>query len=253
VKGKYMYPKIFGQKQLSGIKGKQIIRNVFWLIFIDLILRKLLELMAYIYHRSIKPTFRLNSRIYNYWFNKYNKTYANERSVEIALGLTEISQHNHESILELGCVLPHYTKCNWRVIDKFEIGKGIINEDILQYKSDKKFDLIICLSTLEHIGIDDSVVNPKLSVQALDKLKSLLSSSGKLLITVPAGYNSFLDDYLIHDQSGLTECLAMKRLTPWNTWKQVPVKRLLSCKYGWPYNNANGLIVGILDNALRTV
>lgn len=49
------------------------------------------------------------------------------------------------------------------------------------------FDVVICLSTLEHIGIDvyENNSEPNLDIQAIDIIRKLLKPGGKLLLTTP--------------------------------------------------------------------
>ena len=49
-----------------------------------------------------------------------------------------------------------YYKFEHDIVDKYEKKKGIINQDIVDYKPDKKYDLIISISTLEHVGWDET-------------------------------------------------------------------------------------------------
>lgn len=174
--------------------------------------------------------------------NTYNQAYANERIIEIPLALSHIKKT--KQILEVGRVLTHYTTQTWNVVDKFEVGSDVINQDILDFHPKSRFDQIISISTVEHIGVDDTTNNPLLGVKAIEKMKTLLTKHGNLLITIPIGYNQSLDKYLFSHPTLFTTAYGMKRITPWNTWKQVPLEEIQNSRYGWPFNNANGLFVG---------
>ena len=45
-------------------------------------------------------------------------------------------------------MLSYYFQVSHDILDKYEIVEGIINEDVVDYKSSKKYDLIISVLTL---------------------------------------------------------------------------------------------------------
>jgi hypothetical protein len=188
-----------------------------------------------------KNSFIFNNLSYENELSKYNESLINERAVEIPIGLKFLIKG--KNCLELGCVLPHYITQKWTVVDKFEKMPSVINQDILSFFPKRKYDQIISISTLEHIGIDDSVSNKKLGIKAIEKLKMLLKKDGEMLITIPIGYNPILDKAFIK-KGTFDQVYAMKRVSIWNTWKQVPPKQVINAKYGWPYNNANAILIG---------
>jgi hypothetical protein len=188
-----------------------------------------------------KSSFIFNSCLYQYHQSNYNETLINEKAVEVPIALEFFKKRRNS--LELGCVLPHYVKQNWIVIDKFEKLPGVINQDILNYSPKKKINQIVSISTLEHIGVDDSVTNKKLGIIAIEKLKTLLKKDGEMLVTIPIGYNPILDKAFIK-KGNFDQVYAMKRVSIWNTWKQVSPKQVINSKYGWPYNNANAILIG---------
>ncbi len=105
-----------------------------------------------------KRQFVYKKRRYDYCLEKYNLSWRSERTLEIPIIQQLIKDNSELNILEIGCVLKHYRsspKNNWIIIDKYEKFDNVINKDIVDYKPDKKFDLIVSVSTIEHIGIDD--------------------------------------------------------------------------------------------------
>jgi hypothetical protein len=38
------------------------------------------------------------------------------------------------------------------VLDKYEQAPGVINEDVVSFSPPQKYDLIVSVSTLEHVG-----------------------------------------------------------------------------------------------------
>ena len=63
----------------------------------------------------------------------------------------------------------------------------------LDYRPDKRYDLTIYISTLEHVGWDEVPKEPQKILSAVTAMKALLRDKGKMLVTVPLGYNDFLD------------------------------------------------------------
>ena len=138
-----------------------------------------------------KKTFIYKGVPLNYFYHRYNKTWKNERSIEIPVALYELEKYKGKRILEVGNVLQHYVKVDHEVLDKYEPGDNIIHEDILNCNH-SNYDFIISISTIEHIGIDDKPINPARSIVALKKIQSMLKDGGKIFISFPVGYNSAL-------------------------------------------------------------
>jgi len=51
-------------------------------------------------------------------------------------------------------VLSHYFAVKHDIVDKYEIAPSVVNEDLVNFKPGKKYDLIVSISTLEHVGWD---------------------------------------------------------------------------------------------------
>jgi len=128
------------------------------------------------------------------FYHTYNKTFFNERKIEIPIAKEVLK--NKKDILEIGNVLSHYIKINHDVIDKYEIGKGVINEDISEYKFNKKYDLIISISTFEHIGDKEKDIGNERLIRAFNNVMNNLKENGILLITFPIGNNKYLENYV---------------------------------------------------------
>lgn len=113
------------------------------------------------------------------------------------------SKNAPSCILEVGNVLSNFMPCNHVVVDKFEKASGVLNVDIVDYRSTRKFDFIISISTFEHIGFDDEkdVTGSKIQ-KAIDHCRSLLTNDGRMVITVPLGYNPAIDEMLRRSELG---------------------------------------------------
>jgi len=199
-----------------------------------------------------KKTFEFNGRKLRYFYHKHNLTWTNERAVEIAVIRDYLNQNfsniKDPKILEVGAVLPHYYNYPFDVLDKFEKGSGIINEDVVSFKSEKKYDLIISISTLEHVGFDDDDKDPMKILKAFDNLKKCLNKYGKIIFTVPLGYNPDLDKLIFNDELKLSEQYFLKRYSGIN-WKQINKEQAKGAKYGI-YNSLSATVIvfGIINN-----
>lgn len=133
----------------------------------------------------------------DYFLHKYNTTWRNERAVELAAADAFIKSRPLGSLLEFGNVLGNYRLGNPDVVvDLYEKGPGITNLDIVDFISAKKFDSIISISTIEHVGWDEHPQSPTKTKEALERLTQLLNTDGRLFITAPTGHNPFLDELI---------------------------------------------------------
>lgn len=191
-----------------------------------------------------KKTFTFNKEKYNYFIHPYNYTWRNERIIEIPVIKKLLDENSDKKILEIGNVMSHYYKINHDVLDKYEKASGVINRDVVNYKPKIKYDLIIAISTLEHVGWDETGDYKKI-LKAINNIKKLLGKNGQIIFTHPLGYNFFMDEYLRNGKIKLSDALLMQRISSENEWKQVPWKRQI-LRYHYPYPYANGLLVGII-------
>jgi hypothetical protein len=197
---------------------------------------------------STKHNFTLDGSTYKYFIHQFNQTYYNERCVEIPIIMDALKKYEKKAVLEVGNVLSHYFKCNHTIVDKFEQVEGIINEDIANYRSEDKYDLIISISTIEHIGWDDETKDEAKIPIVMSHLRSLLNTNGTILITAPLGYNPYLDKMIELKQLGLSKYLFLKRRSKRNEWIELKEHDINNAHYGYPYPNANFLFVGVYKN-----
>lgn len=204
------------------------------------------NLMAefYISKRGNK-TFIFNKQKYNYFIHKYNYTWRNERCVEIPIIKRVLEKNSGKEVLELGNVMSHYIDISHNVLDKYEKGEGVINKDVISFKSDKKYDLIIAISTLEHVGWDEKDRNYKKILIAIENLKSLLKRNGRIIITHPLGYNFYMDEFIRNGRLKINQINLMQRISEDNKWKQFPWKKQI-LRYHYPFQYANGVIIGTI-------
>lgn len=189
-------------------------------------------------------TFSFNSLTYSYFVHPYNHTWENERAIEIPVIFDLVRQVSDGTILEVGNVLSHYKRINHTILDRYEhaIGGKIINQDIAYWKPEIQYDLIVSISTIEHIGWDEKPRNPEKVLKAINNIRNLLSPKGKALISFPIGYNKVLDIGLMNGIIIYEKCICLRRVTKDNQWETVDLNEALLCSYGVPYNNANAVI-----------
>ncbi len=199
---------------------------------------------------SIKKasTFLFNNEEYKYFYHDYNNTWCNERSVEIPI-IKRIVDDADGEVLEVGNVLPHYFPSNHRVVDKYEKGLRVTNEDIVSFDSSSKFGLIVSISTFEHIGWDERPRNPSKIREAISKVRMLLKKGGEAWLTMPYGQNEWLDKSIVSGALELDESYYMKRIGLDNSWMQCTLDDVLLKSYispiewepsldSYPYSNA---------------
>ena len=100
-------------------------------------------------------SFTFRGRPYRYFWHPYNSTWRNERAIEIPIARRFVAGIPPDKVLEIGNVLSHYGPVAHEVVDKYEQTVGVRNEDVCDFRSNKKYELILSISTLEHVGWDE--------------------------------------------------------------------------------------------------
>ena len=194
-------------------------------------------------------TFNLNEEFYKYFYNSYNTTWYNERTVEIPIAYRYF-EACAGSKLEIGNVLQHYYKLDRTdldIVDRFEKGYKVINEDILTFSPNKKYNAILSISTMEHIGQDYGEEHDgKKLMKAFKHVIDLLAVNGEFFCTMPIGENPVVDKNLELNRFGFDEEYYMKRISEDNKWVQCLKNEALEMEYGKPYDFANAIVIGII-------
>lgn len=188
------------------------------------------------------PSFHLAGKKYNYFIDKENSVYT-ERVVELAYILEYLKLQKYENILEIGNVLSKYVKTSHIVLDKYEKGNNIINEDAAFFNNGKKFSSIISISTFEHIGFDEPVFEPGKIKKALNNAINLLEENGELLITVPLGYNPEVEEIIQMQKVSFTKVYFLKRVSKLNLWEETSLEDAVKYPYGSIYPAANAIAI----------
>ena len=158
-----------------------------------------------------------------YFRHKKSVTWINERAIEIPIVVDYLRQNRGKKVLEVGAVLYHYyPQIPKDVLDKFEKNIGIINEDAISFNPTEKYDHIISISTLEHVGFDDDVKDPDGILKSIKNLKeNCLKEGGEMLITLPIGYNKDVDGHLFSNRINFVEEYYYQRKNFLNIWKEI--------------------------------
>jgi hypothetical protein len=214
------------KKKYLGINLSEIIS------FIDLILTPIKLIFISVYLISKKPF----SPGYNFYKWKIIKDKINKFKININTQKKEVGYGLDERIVEYPWVIRELRKYKGKLLDagstlnfpeildilknkyritiqtlypenycNFENGVSYIYEDITKQIFNKnQFDVITCISTLEHIGFDISIYNENNKkkivnsvndyLKAIENFNLILKKNGVLLITIPYGkYQKFND------------------------------------------------------------
>ena len=159
-----------------------------------------------------------------------------------------VRTYQGKNILEIGNVLSHHVRFEHDVLDKYEIAKGVINAEIVDFESEKKYDLIVSISTLEHVGWDEKPRDDTKIHRAIGNLKNLISPrGGMILITLPLGYSSVLDKLVRNGELRFSKQYCLKRISKGNEWVEGSLEDAQFAKYNTPWPFANVLLVGIIS------
>lgn len=222
-----------------------------------------------LFYRTFKSsrTFTFQGNKYSYFYHWDNATWEKERAVEIPIVWEIIKKYSRRNVLEVGNVLSHYFRFRHDIVDKYEKADGVINQDVVDFQPSKRYDLIVSISTLEHVGWNENDYKNKYEktggvtlehvgrneksdmkiLCAIRNLKRLLAPGGTMVITVPVGFNFELDKLLREGKIQFTRRFCLKRISKDNEWKEVNWNEIHNAKYGSPFPFANGLVIGIFE------
>ena len=199
-----------------------------------------------------KHQFKINEKKYNLFYHRYNFTWTKERGIEVPFAINEI-KNCKGNVLEVGNVLSHYFTPKWDIVDKYEKDKKVINEDIVDFNPKKKYDLIISISTFEHIGWDEedkSKSADKIEAAFNNLKQNCLKENGKIIISVPIGWNPHMDSLIKSNKLNFKKMIFMKRVGS-RKWISVPKEIGIKCKYKKPYPYANCVFFGEYEKTTK--
>lgn len=193
-----------------------------------------------------RKTFGFRGCDHHYFYHPYNLSWRNERTVEIPIAREFLKAHTGQEILEVGNVLSHYLFVKHDILDKHEVASGVINDDALDFAPRKKYDLIISISTLEHIGYDEAPKDPGRVLPAIANLAGLLAPGGEMVATVPLGYNPEFDRLLEQKKIPFSDVFALRRVPGRNEWVETDFESVRGSGYARNRFRADAIVVGVI-------
>jgi len=186
--------------------------------------------------------FNVDEERYHYFLNIYNAV-VTERVVEIPFAMDFLKKNKYEGkrVLEVGNVLSHYFDFKHIIIDKYEKGTFVYNTDIVDFNSEEKYDIIISISTIEHVGYDEPKREAGKSKKAIQKIIDLLNNNGIALITVPLVYNPEIDSIVRNNEIEFSKRYFLKRISRLNLWEETKLEEAMNYKYDSKYPAANAV------------
>ena len=212
----------------------------------------------FILNKCRKSSFVFRSKKLKYFYHRYNTTWRNERTIEIPIIINFLQEYPHEKILEVGNVLSHYYNIDWDVLDKYEKAVGVINKDVVDFKSKKKYELIISISTLEHVAYSyenpehcfNNNLNPAVFTKnTIKKLKyNCLSKNGKIIVTMPIDLNLYCDMYklIFEGKFGFSEKYYMRRININNIWEESTETEIRNKNFFCSDNKLGAIFIGVM-------
>ncbi len=198
-----------------------------------------------LYRLTLK--YAIQRKTYRYFSHTYNYAWKNERTIEIPFFQKILEAYDPKEILEIGNVLSHYQTIHHDVLDKYEVSNGVINQDIVGFSPKKKYKCIIAISTLEHVGWHEIPYEKNKILLALKSIRTLLTTDGVCIFSVPIGLNSDLDLLLRKKKLPVETTVYLKRNSWFNTWQECSKEDALVCAYDSPYPNANAICIASLQ------
>jgi hypothetical protein len=189
--------------------------------------------------------FVLDGESYPYHVALGSRTWDNERAVELPIVWAELQRRGgSDGVLEVGNVLSHYYDTSHPVLDRYEQDPGVTwNEDVVTFEPPFAPELVISISTLEHVGHSEKPPDPTKFRRALDASLGWLAPGGRLLFTVPIGYNPSVRDYLDAPDPARTSLRCMRRTTLDNLWEQADYAEVRELRYDRPFRCANAIAI----------
>jgi hypothetical protein len=197
--------------------------------------------------RGTRGSFAFGGEEYDYLYHRYKFTWLTERAVEVPIAQALVDRHRGARILEVGNVLSHYREQDHLVVDKYERRPGVLGRDVLDLADLGPFDLVVAISTLEHVGRDEEPRDPGKAVEAIQALRSLLARKGRLVLTVPVGYHSNLDRALQGGHVPVARLRALRRDRLGPHWREVPADTVWGAAYDFLLYSARAVVVAEIE------
>lgn len=189
--------------------------------------------------------FAFKGKTLPYFLHSGNRTYSNERAVELPIAWSAVSElPSSDLLIEVGNVLGRYFDTNHIVVDKYEQhDKVTYNMDVLEFVPDTAPALVISVSTLEHVGFSVDTRDATKFRRVVEHIVSWLSPGGRLVFTVPLGYNPAVEAFVRAPGFPEMDISYLKRVSGYNLWEEAASDEVRGVQYDTPYQCANAIAV----------
>ncbi len=193
---------------------------------------------------TAENTFSFRGRTYT-----YHQTARYERRVELPIIWAEVEAEPGR-VLEVGNVLSGYYPIHHDVLDKHDPAPTVIRADAAHWKPAGRYDLIVSISTIEHIGREElpysfDVYKPLAAVYSL--LWNALADGGRMLVTMPMGYSQPVDVLVENGDFPFAWLGYLAQIAP-DTWCEASYgEEVRWMQYGHPYAHASAVLIGQIN------
>jgi hypothetical protein len=184
---------------------------------------------------------------HRYLFHRYKWTWLTERAVEVPIARSFVERHAADRVLEIGHVLGHYGPQEHTVVDKYEQAPGVLNRDVFELDDLGRFEAVVAVSTLEHVGWDEEPRDRGRSAASLHAAQRSIAPGGKLLVTVPVGYHPGLDEAIQSGEFRFASARALRRRQFGPHWDEVEPDSVWGTPYDFLLYSARAVFVGVID------
>lgn len=191
--------------------------------------------------------FTFRGKSFPYFHHWHGMTYLIERIVEVPIIWDRVQANRGNRILEVGNCLSFFFPRQHDVLDKYDTKEGVVHLDVVDFKPAQPYDLIVSISTIEHVGWDEVPREPLKTIKAINNLVSCLAPGGELIVTWALGYNTDIDRLLKEGKIRFSETYYMQRTSHYtNRWRQVEWNDVREARYGYPFRSGNAIVIGVI-------
>ena len=192
------------------------------------------------YVRRPRGEFVYRGDRYAYHFSRNGRTWMTERAVELPIFHRLVRAAGDARVLEVGRTLfGYFDDLRHTVVDKYDHHADVEQIDVVDYDSGHPFDLIVSVSTLEHVGWDEAPRDPGKALRAVAHLTSLLAPEGELFFDWPVGVHPGLDRAAETGELPLVAC--MRRVRHGNRWVEADWSEVGGLPYDRMIGRANAV------------
>lgn len=130
------------------------------------------------------------------------------------------------------------------ILDKYEIADGVIIEDVTEFHSLKRYDLIFSIITMQHVRSNESRRNSTKIIKAIENLKKILSHDGIILILHGLGENKEVHKLLETGKIKLDKIFYLKKICKYK-WRGAEWEEVRNLEYDYSVPTARAVLIGV--------